>query len=209
MARTARSRRSSASSEAVLPAPAGGDWGTARPVHQHGPVTEDDKTPLEHAVELTVLAPIGFVLEARRLLPSFVERGRQQVNMAKMVGQFAVAHGQTTAAKKLSAAQEQAEAILAEFGVGSSAPAPADSYPAPTAVPDPAPEAPAPAVPTPRSSAAAASLPIADYDSLAASQVIPRLDGLSADELTAVHDYEVAHRGRKTILGKITQLSGE
>ena len=173
-------------------------------------MTEDDKTPLEHAVELTVLAPIGFALEARRLLPSFVERGRQQVNMAKMVGQFAVAHGQTTASKKLSAAQEQAEAILAEFGLGASAPT-APSAPSPAPAPSAAPEpvsAPA-AAPAPRSSAAAATLPIADYDSLAASQVIPRLAGLSATELAAVHDYEVAHRGRKTILGKITQLSGE
>lgn len=160
----------------------------------------EDKNALEHAVELAVLAPIGFALEARRLLPSFVERGRQQVNMAKMVGQFAVAHGQTTATKKLTKAQEQAEAILAEFGIGASV------EPVATTPNDPAAPA-APAVaPSLRSSAAAADLPIADYDSLAASQVIPRLAGLSETELEAVHDYELNHRGRKTILGKIAQL---
>ena len=163
----------------------------------------EEKTPLEHAVEIAVLAPIGFALEARRLMPSFVERGRQQVNMAKMVGQFAVAHGQTTASKKLSKAQEQAEAILAEFGIGASIDASeADVAPAPSAAPVAAPAG-------PRSSAAAAELPIADYDSLAASQVIPRLAGLSDEELQAVHDYELSHRGRKTILGKIAQLDGE
>jgi len=36
-----------------------------------------------------------------------------------------------------------------------------------------------------------------------------RLAGVSADELAAVEAYEVGHRGRKTILGKITQLGAE
>ena len=49
-------------------------------------------------------------------------------------------------------------------------------------------------------------LAIADYDSLAASQVIPRLPALSADELEAVRAYEAEHRGRKTVLTKISQL---
>ena len=39
------------------------------------------------AVEYAVYAPIGFALEAERLLPSFIERGRQQVTMARTVGQ--------------------------------------------------------------------------------------------------------------------------
>jgi hypothetical protein len=51
-------------------------------------------------------------------------------------------------------------------------------------------------------------LAITDYDSLSASQVVPRLDGLSDAELAAVRDYEAAHRGRKTILSKIAQLQG-
>lgn len=164
----------------------------------------DDKNPIERAVELTVLAPIGFALEAKKNLPTYVERGRQQVNMAKVIGQFAVAHGQTTGKQKLSEAQAQAASILAEFGlVGSDDDVEAE---APAAAATPAPAA-APAAP--RSSAASADLPIADYDSLAASQVIPRLAGLSGDELAAVEAYEVAHRGRKTILGKITQLGAE
>jgi len=169
-----------------------------------GPVS-DDKNPIEHAVELAVLAPIGFALEAKKLLPTFVERGRQQVNMAKVVGQFAVAHGQTTGKKKLSKAQAQAASILAEFGLAGT-----DEEPVAAAEPNgAAAPAPAPAPAGPRSSAAAADLPIADYDSLAASQVIPRLAGLSAEELAAVEAYEVSHRGRKTILGKITQLGAE
>lgn len=172
-------------------------------MHQHGPVS-DDKNPIEHAVELAVLAPIGFALEARRLLPTFVERGRQQVNMARVVGQFAVSHGQTTATKKLTQVQAQAESILAEFGLTGAESE--GAYEEPVAAPAPT----VPSVPVPpRSSEAAAELPIADYDSLAASQVIPRLAGLSVEELAAVEAYELGHRGRKTILGKITQLGAE
>lgn len=50
------------------------------------------------------------------------------------------------------------------------------------------------------------TLAIPDYDSLSASQVVPRLDSLSLDELELVRQYESAKRGRKTILSKIAQL---
>jgi hypothetical protein len=55
---------------------------------------------------------------------------------------------------------------------------------------------------------AEAVLAIPEYDQLSASQVVERLDGLSPDELDAVRAYELAHRGRSTILGKIVQLTG-
>ncbi|MBK5224511.1 MAG: hypothetical protein JJE52_16870 [Acidimicrobiia bacterium] len=50
------------------------------------------------------------------------------------------------------------------------------------------------------------SLAIPGYDNLAASQVVPRLDDLGAEELAAVQHYERAHRGRMTILSRIAQL---
>lgn len=68
------------------------------------------------------------------------------------------------------------------------------------------------ATPRPAAAAKAAAAPavgrlaIPDYDSLAASQVVARLAGLRPDELDAVALYESAHRGRKTVLGKIAQL---
>ena len=52
----------------------------------------------------------------------------------------------------------------------------------------------------------AAVLAIPDYDSLSASQVVPRLAGLTTDELEAVRRYETAHRARRTILGRVAQL---
>ena len=64
------------------------------------------------------------------------------------------------------------------------------------------PAATAPAAP----SVDAASLPISDYDSLAASQVVARLEALGPDDLKAIGSYEAATRGRRTILGKVHQL---
>jgi hypothetical protein len=52
-------------------------------------------------------------------------------------------------------------------------------------------------------------LAIPGYDSLSASQVVPRLSGLEAGELDAVRTYEAAGRGRKTILNKIAQLQAK
>lgn len=164
-------------------------------------VTSKDKDPVEQAVELVVYAPIGLALEARRLLPTFVERGRQQVQMARMIGKFAVKQGQNEAERRLSSAQAQAESLLGEFGLGA-AEAPMAGEPVVELRSDPDAAAPE------RSGAAATELAIADYDSLAASQVIPRLTGLTEAELEAVRDYEAGHRGRKTILGKVAQIQG-
>lgn len=52
----------------------------------------------------------------------------------------------------------------------------------------------------------AAALPITDYDSLSASQVVSRLQGLSTGELEAIRGYEAATRARKTILNRVQQL---
>jgi hypothetical protein len=52
----------------------------------------------------------------------------------------------------------------------------------------------------------AAELPITDYDSLAASQVVPRLATMSAADLELVGAYERSHRNRQTILHRVAQL---
>lgn len=53
-----------------------------------------------------------------------------------------------------------------------------------------------------------AELPIQDYDSLAASQVVPRLATLTPDDLLSVQHYEAANRRRQTILNRVAQLLG-
>lgn len=49
-------------------------------------------------------------------------------------------------------------------------------------------------------------LPITDYDSLAASQVVPRLATMSRPDLELVGAYERSHRNRQTILHRVAQL---
>jgi hypothetical protein len=55
-------------------------------------------------------------------------------------------------------------------------------------------------------SASASSLAIPGYDSLSASQVVQRLEGLSTRELEEVRAHEAAHRQRRTILHRVEQL---
>jgi hypothetical protein len=164
----------------------------------------DDKTPVEQAIDqaldVFVYAPIGLVFEGPALLPKLIERGKNQVNMARMIGKFAVQQGQSEAPKLAGKLQEQAEGILGLLGLATpSGPPPPAAPTAPAASTEPA---------TARSSAAADGLAIPDYDSLSASQVVNRLAGLSTAELEAVRTYEAGHRGRKTILNKVTQLQG-
>jgi hypothetical protein len=167
------------------------------------------KHPVEQLLDVLVYAPLGFASEARQLVPRLAEKGRQQldvqVRVARMVGQFAVQKGQEEAAKLIGRLREPAPAP---------APAPTDPAAGPVAG-----SAAAPA-PTPAEEhipvrvlhdevVRAADLAIPSYDELAASQVVPRLEGLRPAELDAVRRYEAAHRGRKTILGKVAQLQRE
>jgi hypothetical protein len=55
-------------------------------------------------------------------------------------------------------------------------------------------------------SGSASGLAIPGYDSLSASQVVQRLEGLSSSELEEVRAHEAAHRQRRTILHRVEQL---
>lgn len=164
----------------------------------------EDKRPLDLALDVLVYVPVGLAVSARQWLPQLAARGRErlsgQVTTARVVGQFAVQQGQVQAAKAFDRARTEAQERLGDLGQRSS------GEPDPAAVAAAVSEAaPAPARAA-TSSPAGASLAIPGYDSLSASQVLPRLEGLSAPELEAVRAYEAAHRRRKTILGRIEQL---
>jgi hypothetical protein len=179
-------------------------------------VTDDERSPLdglvEAAVDLFVYAPIGLFFEAPSLLPKLAEQGRVHANNARLFGQFAVRHGEAEVRRRMEGVEAQAEGLLRMFGL-----LPEDEPPgrepaaerpgvsvgavAPRARPE-AGNGQAPAGP------AVDSLAIPDYDSLSASQVVTRLEGLSPEELEAVRAYESEHRGRKTILNKVAQLQG-
>jgi len=138
--------------------------------------------------------------------------------MAKMVGQFAAQQGQTEATKLFDKASKQAMSTLEQLaGGGRSSSVNGSSRNGSSSTNGSAPASTAEAAPiidavvvetpaSPTSGPEAAELAIPDYDSLSASQVLPRLTGLSPDELEAVRAYEDAHRGRKTILNRAAQL---
>ena len=147
------------------------------------------KSPVAAVLDVFVFAPIGFVLDARELVPKLAERGRNQVALLKVVGQFAVNKGRADADRILK-------------------PKPPASTTTPTAPAAPR-TPPAARTRTPSiTTTAAQGLPINNYDTLSASQIVPRLAGLRPDELTRVRAYENAHRRRRTILGRIAQLQG-
>lgn len=167
----------------------------------------DEKNPIEQALDVFVYAPLGFVFSAGELFPKLVEKGRSQLGVAKMIGQFAVQQGQSEATKVFDKASKQAMTTLeqlAGFNKGGNGAAPATNGAAAPVAPVELTVVDTPASPT--SGPEAATLSIPDYDSLSASQVLPRLTGLSVEELEAVRAYEAAHRGRKTILNRVMQL---
>jgi hypothetical protein len=186
-------------------------------------VTEVPK-PIDTALDLFLYVPVGLAMTAAEELPKLAAKGRTRINtqltMARVVGQFAVSRGRQELEKRLAPAGPPAGPSRRS---AAEAPAPApttstreeDHGPhrngkveavaepvSSVAVATAAPSAPTGPVP------ASGELAIPGYDSLSASQVVQRLAGLSQDELTAVGDYERAHRGRRTILNRIDQLQG-
>ena len=160
---------------------------------------------MRRAIENLLYAPVGLVSGAREVVPELADRGRVQVANAKMLGRIAFQQGSSTVAQQLSGIRSQLRDSLA--GAGLVSPDEAPHHAAGTsATVDQAPEPETDRAPRGESSPAASTLPIVDYDSLAASQVVPRLATLTPDDLETVQRYEVSHRGRKTILGRIAQL---
>lgn len=174
----------------------------------------------DEVADYLLYAPLGLILSIGEDLPKLVEKGRSRVesrvNVARAVGQFAVAMGRKKAedvvrqrfappSRKPSASSEPPAGASSASEAAEAAEAADTAHVAP-----PAPER----TRTPRSTQStesadvtADSLAIPGYDSLAASQVVQRLEGLSAEELDEVRRYEEATRGRRTILSRINQLT--
>jgi len=196
----------------------------------------DSTDPVERALELFVFAPIGALLYLRDIAPGFVrmlaargraeidrhhERVQEHVTTVRSTGQVALAFGIPTVRehvqRRVDALRGREPAPASDAADGPAAPAPPSPATAAPAAPPAAPAdapprptawAPLPARPTVVDAPSREELPIPGYDALSASQVVERLAGLLPRELDAVHAYEIAHRQRRTILGKIEQLAG-
>jgi hypothetical protein len=140
-----------------------------------------DRTIAQRALDALVYAPAGLVLTALEDLPQMAAKGRARVELqvrnAHLVGQMVVEHGLS--------------GLLGRHQAGGP-PAPAPPSPPP------------PPLRTDRGSASGLAIP--EYDTLSASQVVRRLDGLGRSELEAVVEHEAATRGRRTILHRAQQL---
>jgi hypothetical protein len=180
---------------------------------QHDQGTEEP--PLnERLLDLFVFVPAGIAVSVVEEIPRLAERGRQhlgvRVSSARSVGQFAVKAGQAELRRRSGS-------LLRRVG---SQPAPSPAPPVRGNVPGangargtaavrgirtvrpvrPATNGHVPAVST---------LSIPGFDTLSASQVVQRLDGLDRTELVSVRTYEASTRGRRTILSRVDQLLDE
>lgn len=164
--------------------------------------------PTEQLLDILVYAPLGLLLEARDLVPKLADKGRQrmggQITVARMIGEMAVRQGQRRAEKIVQRLRDQQwGAAPDDPGAGTNRPTNGSRPASPAAS-----AATAPVVPTTPTVPDAAALAIPGYDTLSASQVVPRLEGLSRQELDAIRAYETATRARKTILTRVDQLRG-
>ena len=189
-------------------------------------MTAPSSSPLGRLVDLAVFAPIGLVCRLRDEVPQLADAGRERIEnrlrVARIIGELAVKQGRREVVRRLDevAAQRQlasepmdAAEALVELLIEESVAEPPVVESVVVEEPDTellvaeGPEAGA-VMATKRAAVAAdaRTLPISDYDSLAASQVVARLEALGPDELEAIGNYEAAKRGRRTILGKVQQL---
>jgi hypothetical protein len=142
--------------------------------------------PLKRLADVFVFAPLGFLVEAPRLLPELAETGRQSLCRVRTS-----VRSRTEQATSGLAATARPTARTYDGGGREDLIDPHEEIVIAVERED---------------EPAGDELPIPGYDQLAASQVIARLSGLSPTELDRIEAHEVAHRHRRTVLAKISQL---
>lgn len=176
---------------------------------------DDHKSRADRILDVFVFGPAGLALTAAEEFPKLAEKGRHrvegQVHTARLVGQFAVQMGrrqiETTVGNLLAGHRPATPVTQAASSAPASSTSPGGDDPVPAA-PAPAPSTGVSAPAGGNGALASDALGIPGYDSLSASQVVQRLEGLSVDELEAIRGHEAAHRRRRTILNRVEQLLG-
>jgi phage I-like protein len=158
-----------------------------------------ERPPIERLLDLALYAPIGMYTALKEELPAFTKQGRQvvenRVMLARFIGQMAVQQGRREVDKRLAARRPPASSAVVDTVAHEATSAPTDV--AATVASVAADEVPS-----------ADSLAISGYESLPAVNVVQRLATLTADEIEQIRRFEVANRGRRTILAKIDVLQG-
>jgi hypothetical protein len=197
----------------------------------------DERSIAARALDVLVYLPAGAFLTAIEEMPETVAKGRarvdQELRNARVVGSFAVGVGWRQLKEQIEwVAGDRGAGAAGTTDSGRPRSGGKDAGATPTgggaqhrehrdrrehARTGPRTTAGAPGRATPRPVASRPATPprdpevdraIPDYDILAASQVVRRLDGLGHQELRAVIRHEGATRGRRTILHRAEQLLG-
>ncbi len=186
----------------------------------------------ERVLDLLVFVPAGIVASVVEELPKLAERGRSrlgvQMSSARAVGEFAFKAGHRELRRRSDGLRQRgaepaprpAGRPEARYPIRTIPRNPPQRNPSRTGGPPPTGPAPVPgpsAVPRPGTPTSPANghvpevgtLAIPGFDTLSASQVVQRLDGLTRSELVSVRAYETASRRRRTILSRVDQLLDE
>jgi hypothetical protein len=158
---------------------------------------------LQRMRDVLVYAPVGAAKLFNEELNRAIEIGKatvdSQVSSARAIGEFAIKFGQNEVEKRLGAVvgglrnllspriSDDSQELSNESVDESLLNGHVQDYDGPSA----------------------GTLSIPEYDALAASQVIQRLESLSKEELEDIRLYEQGHRNRRTILAKIDQLASD
>jgi hypothetical protein len=150
-------------------------------------------------LEAFVFVPLGAGAKLVIDGPAAVARARQELSNARFIGELVVGQGAAQLKQRLAAPAVDSTPANSVSGSNHSV-----SEPEPTPVDDETDDD-----ETDDAVVDVDALGIPDYDSQPAIDIVGLLDSLTPTELSAVEAYERAHRRRRTVLGKLAQLSGD
>jgi hypothetical protein len=186
----------------------------------------EDVDPIDRILDAFVYAPIGLLLDGKDLIPDLAKRGRAQAANARVLGTFALSTADSRVQTAVADVERQLGLLFSALAGSATGVKTDGGAERPTSSPTTAPSASTKSKTSPDKAPAkkrakpvaknagrapakaptVGSLAIDGYDTLAASQIVSRLEGLTPAERKAVARFESANRQRKTILDKIGRL---
>ena len=167
-------------------------------------MSEPERPLVEEILDYAVYAPVGLALMVLEDLPKIVDRGKSvlgnQIGVARFAGKLAFGQLRRTIDEALKPSRPVVTDAEGHDGPphdATTSRVAGEGVPPTRSVDDHGP------------AGSVEDLAIPGYATLAASQVVSRLDSLNSAELAAVRAYEQEHRGRRTILARIDQLERE
>ena len=161
-------------------------------------------------LDMFVYAPIGMLYEYPEVLPQLIKKGRSQVKIAKVMGEFALRKGQADpagfASESLAGAGGAIAKLITELGDLLGAP---EGHQMSTRANKTRSASSSPVIETTASvgsDAAAKKLPIASYDNMTAREIVSLLSDITPAQRARVRAHEAKNRARKTVLSKLDQL---